>query len=197
MSPSVRSSLRDALIGEIPNLRAFAMSLCRDRTQADDLVQETLVKAWDKFGSFEEGTNLRAWLFTILRNTFLSKKRKRRREVEDGEGKHTASLAVRPEQQGHMELADLRKALSRLPESQRTALMLVGASGLSYEEAAEVCGCAVGTIKSRVNRGRVRLAELLHMTEQGATETDPTFMVEVGGNPGRNDMEQGSWDVDK
>jgi len=194
MGPSVRASLRDALIGEIPNLRAFAISLCGDRTQADDLVQETLVKAWDKFESFEEGTNLRAWLFTILRNTFLSERRKRRREVEDGEGKHTASLSVQPEQHGHMDLKDLRDALSRLPEAQRTALMLVAASGLSYEEAAKVCGCAVGTIKSRVNRGRVRLAELLNVSEQSTAETDHAFVGDVTGNPGEDVEEPGSRD---
>lgn len=142
------------------------MSLSGDRAQADDLVQETLVKAWDKFSSFQEGTNLRAWLFTILRNTFLSEKRKRRREVEDSDGKFAETMITRPEQPGHMDLADLRAALAELPEAQRTALMLVVASGLSYEEAAEVCGCAIGTIKSRVNRARARLAELLQVGEE-------------------------------
>ena len=195
MSPSVHSSLRDALLGEIPNLRAFAMSLSRDRTYADDLVQETLVKAWDKFGSFEEGTNLRAWLFTILRNTFLSEKRKRRREVEDSEGELTASLSAPPEQQGYMELDDLRNALTQLPEAQRTAVMLVGASGLSYDEAAKVCDCAIGTIKSRVNRARVRLAELLHMTEEGATKGS-TFIGDVTAKPGDELSKQSSWDAD-
>jgi len=194
MGPSVRASLRDALIGEIPKLRAFAISLCGDRTQADDLVQETLVKAWDKFESFEEGTNLRAWLFTILRNTFLSERRKRWREVEDGTGSFAAALATRPEQPGHMDLADLLDALSRLPEAQRTALMLVAASGLSYEEAAKVCGCAVGTIKSRVNRGRARLAELLNVSEQSTTETDHAFAGDARGNPGEDVEKPGSRD---
>jgi RNA polymerase sigma-70 factor (ECF subfamily) len=159
----VRSSLRVALIGEIPKLRVVAVFLCRDRTHADDLVQETLVKAWDKFDSFQEGTNLSAWLIAILRNNFLSERRKRRREVEDGEGKFAGRLAVRPDQPGHMDLMDLRDAMTRLPEAQCTALLLVAASGLSYEEAAEACGCAVGTIKSRVNRARTRLVELLRL----------------------------------
>jgi len=142
-----------------------------------------MVKAWDKLNSFEEGTNLRAWLFTILRNTFLSERRKRRREVEDIDGKLSGRLATQPEQPGHMDLKDLRDALTRLPEAQRTALMLVAASDLSYEEAADVCGCAVGTIKSRVNRGRARLAQLLHMSEQSAVESDAAPMEDAAANP--------------
>jgi RNA polymerase sigma-70 factor, ECF subfamily len=154
-------SLRDELMAAIPNLRAFAMSLCGNTARADDLVQETLVRAWSKLQSFEEGTNLKAWLFTILRNLFFSEHRKRRREVEDADGHLSAQLAVHPEQLGHMDMLDFRVALLQLPTDQREALILVGAEGFSYEEAAVISGCAVGTIKSRVNRARGRLTDLL------------------------------------
>jgi RNA polymerase sigma-70 factor (ECF subfamily) len=149
------------LIAVIPNLRAFAVSLCGNPDRADDLVQETLVKAWSNLGSFVEGTNLPAWLFTILRNIYYSEYRKRRREVADSDGAIAAKMATAPAQNGHMDLLDFRAALQHLPSDQREALILIGASGLSYEEAAGVCGCAVGTMKSRVNRARNRLAELL------------------------------------
>ncbi len=152
---------RDGLIREMPNLRAFAVSLCGSLHLADDLVQETLVKAWSNADKFQPGTNLRAWLFTILRNTFYSLRRSRALEVADVEGLHAARLAVRPGQEGHLDLMDFRRVLAELPDEQREALILIGASGLSYEEAAEVCGSAVGTMKSRVNRARVRMAELL------------------------------------
>jgi RNA polymerase sigma-70 factor (ECF subfamily) len=149
------------LIAVIPNLRAFAVSLCGNPDRADDLVQETLVKAWSNLGSFVEGTNLPAWLFTILRNIYYSEYRKRRREVADSDGAIAAKLATAPAQNGHMDLLDFRAALQQLPTDQREALILIGASGLSYEEAAQICGCAVGTMKSRVNRARNRLSELL------------------------------------
>jgi RNA polymerase sigma-70 factor (ECF subfamily) len=150
------------------NLRAFAVSLCGDRERADDLVQETLFKAWNHLESFREGTNLKAWLFTILRNTYFSERRKRRREVEDTDGSYAATLASRPEQHGHMDMQDFRVALKRLPDDQREALILVGAAGFSYEEAAKISGCAVGTIKSRVNRARNRLGEMLELGEEKA-----------------------------
>ena len=155
------------------NLRAFAVSLCGDRERADDLVQETLFKAWNHLDSFHEGTNLKAWLFTILRNTYFSERRKRHREVEDADGSYAATLATLPEQHGHMEMQDFRAALTRLPDDQREALILVGAAGFSYEEAAEISGCAVGTIKSRVNRARNRLGEMLGMDE--GPETEPSM----------------------
>jgi len=154
-------SVRAQLIKNIPTLRAFAVSLTSDGDRADDLVQETLVKAWSNLGSFTAGTNMRAWLFTILRNTFYSYHRKARREVQDVEGEHAARLATHPSQNGHMDLQDFQVALERLPDDQREALILIGASGFSYEEAAAICDCAVGTVKSRVNRARSKLAELL------------------------------------
>lgn len=161
VSPKVSPSLKDALVGEMSNLRAFAVSLCGDRERADDLVQETLFKAWNHLDSFREGTNLKAWLFTILRNTYFSERRKRRREVEDADGSYAAKLATNPEQPGHMDFQDFRHALVQLPDDQREALILVGAAGFSYEEAAKISGCAIGTIKSRVNRARNRLAVML------------------------------------
>ncbi len=155
------AQMKADLIAIIPNLRAFAVSLCGNPDRADDLVQETLVKAWSNLGSFVEGTNLPAWLFTILRNIYYSEYRKRRREVADSDGAIAAKLATAPAQNGHMDLLDFRAALQQLPNDQREALILIGASGLSYEEAAQICGCAVGTMKSRVNRARNRLSELL------------------------------------
>ncbi len=131
------------------------------------------MKAWAKFHTFQEGTNLRAWLFTILRNEFYSQVRKKGREVEDADGAYAARLASQPAQGGHMDLKDFSHALSQLPDDQREALVLVGASGFSYEEASEICQCAVGTIKSRVSRARTRLAELLDLEEGETYGTDP------------------------
>ena len=154
-------SVRKAVLGAVPSLRAFAISLCGNVDRADDLVQETLLRALANINSFQPGTNMSAWLFTILRNHFRSEYRKRRREVEDGEGHYAETLKSQPEQHGQVEFREFREALAHLPSDQREALILVGASGFSYEEAANICGCAVGTIKSRVNRARTRLAELM------------------------------------
>jgi RNA polymerase sigma-70 factor (ECF subfamily) len=165
--------LKQSLLGLIPNLRAFAVSLCGDIERADDLVQETLLKAWNHLESFQEGTNLRAWLFTILRNTYFSECRRRRREVEDHDGSKAADLAVHPGQQGHLDMQDFRRALNQLPPDQREALVLVGAAGFSYEEAAAISACAVGTIKSRVNRARARLSGLLGVTTVHEFGPDP------------------------
>ena len=130
-----------------------------------------MVKAWDKHKSFQPGTNLKAWLFTILRNEFYSQMRKRGREVQDSDGIMTARLAVHPSQQGQLDLKDFRAALEKLPEDQREAIILIGASGFSYEEAAEICDCAIGTIKSRVSRARTRLQEILDVS--GEAEYGP------------------------
>jgi RNA polymerase sigma-70 factor (ECF subfamily) len=150
-------------------MRAFAISLCGNRDRADDLVQEALVKAWNHLESFEQGTNLKAWLFTILRNAYFSELRKTKREVADTDGQMAARLSVPPEQQGHLDLADLNRALSQLPVDQREALILVGAEGFSYEDAASISGCAIGTVKSRVNRARAKLAELMAMDTSDET----------------------------
>ena len=159
------SSPRDELVNHLPALRAFALSLTREGASADDLVQDTIVKAWTNMDKFQPGTNLRAWLFTILRNTFYSARRKTKREVSDADGIHAARLATRPEPDGRLALNDFRVAFEKLPDEQREALILVGASGFSYEEAAAMTGVAIGTVKSRANRGRRRLAELLHLDE--------------------------------
>jgi RNA polymerase sigma-70 factor, ECF subfamily len=157
---SANAKLKADLIASIPRLRAFGVSLCGNADSAD-LVQETLVKAWAHLGSFVEGSNLMAWLFTILRNAYFSQYRKRRREVPDTDGVFSGRLAAAPGQTAHMELLDVRIALAQLPADQREALILIGGAGHSYEEAAMICGCAIGTIKSRVNRARRRLTELL------------------------------------
>ena len=142
-------------------LRAFAFSLARNRERADDLVQDTVIRAWEKHASFTEGTNMRAWLFTILRNSFYSEIRKRRREVEDVDDAHAARLSVPASQLAHIELEEFKAALGEISAEQREALILIGVSGFSYEEAAEICGCAIGTVKSRVSRARTILAAKL------------------------------------
>jgi len=160
------SVFRRDMLATLPNLRAFAVSLIGQPDRADDLVQNTIMKAWGKQDSFEPGSNLKAWLFTILRNEFYSQMRKRGREIQDSDGYFTERLAVHPSQHGSLDLQDFKKALEQLPDDQREAIILVGASGFAYEEAAEICGCAVGTIKSRVNRARAKLQELLGLTDE-------------------------------
>jgi RNA polymerase sigma-70 factor (ECF subfamily) len=160
-------NVRDIMLAAVPSLRAFAVSLCGNVDRADDLVQEALVRALANLGSFEQGTNMSAWLFTILRNLFRSEYRKRRREVEDADGLYAERLTSLPEQIGRLELNEFRRALTLLPPDQCESLILVGGSGFSYEEAAQICGCAVGTVKSRVNRARIRLSEILS-TENAA-----------------------------
>jgi RNA polymerase sigma-70 factor (ECF subfamily) len=152
---------RDEMLAAIPRLRAFGISLCGDVDKADDLVQETLQRALANIGSFQPGTNMLAWLITILRNLFYANYRKLRREVEDADGRYAESLKSQPEQDSKLEFEELRDALSKLPYDQREALILIGGSGFSYEEVAKICGCAPGTIKSRVNRARSRLAKLM------------------------------------
>ena len=155
------------MLSLLPNLRAFAISLCGSPDRADDLVQDAILKAWAAHESFEAGTNLKAWLFTILRNEFYSQMRKKGREIQDSEGYYTENMAVHPSQYGRLDLQDFSKALAELPEDQREALLLVGASGFAYEEAAEICGCKVGTIKSRVSRARTQLQALLEIEGEG------------------------------
>jgi RNA polymerase sigma-70 factor (ECF subfamily) len=167
-------AIRESLLALIPNLRAFAISLCGDAEHADDLVQETLLKAWSHLESFQAGTNLRAWLFTILRNHYFSECRVRRHWGEDPDGQKLNALCVPAGQDSYVDLQDFRKALNLVPLEQREALILVGAAGFSYEEAAAIAGCAVGTIKSRVNRARSKLAELLHVERPQAFGPDAT-----------------------
>jgi len=159
--PLSDDEFRDQLGAVIPHLRAFGRSLSGSRDLADDLVQETLLKAWAARKRFQAGTNMRAWTFIILRNLFLSQMRRARFKGEWDEITASKLLAAPASQDRHVELTDMQRALLHLPQPQREALILVGAGGFAYEEAAEICGCAVGTIKSRVARGRVALETLL------------------------------------
>ena len=154
-------SWREEVVALIPALRAFAWSLSHNGSDADDLVQDTLIKAWTNRDKFEPGTNLRAWMFTILRNTYYTHVLRRRREVRDEQGEYAGQLRTPATQDWSVAMRTLQLALQRLPPEHREALILVGAAGLSYEEAAEICGCALGTIKSRVNRARARLLKIM------------------------------------
>ena len=161
------NTFKRELVTLIPHLRAFARTLTGDPTAADDLAQDAMMKAWDARASFQLGTNMKAWLFTILRNEFYSQMRKRGREVSDTDGIFTSQLSTHPQQYGSLDLQDFKRALDQLPSDQREAIILVGASGFAYEEAAEICGCAVGTIKSRINRARNKLQEILGVSGEG------------------------------
>lgn len=182
---SLDPALRDAMLGAVPSLRAFAISLSGNVDRADDLVQETLLRAIANIDSFQPGTNMSAWMFTILRNLFRSEYRKRRREVEDTDGSYADTLKSHPEQGSHLEFKEFKAALSKLPPDQREALILVGASGFSYEEAAAICECAVGTIKSRVNRARTRLADLLSIESAEDFGPDHTTRAILAAGGGR------------
>ncbi|MBY0582540.1 MAG: sigma-70 family RNA polymerase sigma factor [Sphingomonas sp.] len=157
----------------IPHLRAFGRSVSGNRDLADDLVQETLMKAWAARGRFHGGTNMRAWTFIILRNLYLSQMRRSRFRGEWDDLVADRVLAAPAGQDKQIELGDMQRALLQLPQPQREALILVGAGGFAYEEAAEICGVAVGTIKSRVARGRVALEALLSGSDMPARNTQP------------------------
>lgn len=172
--------LRTQVLELLPALRAFARSLTRNRTEADDLVQETFLKALSNIDKFDPGTNLRAWLFTILRNTYYTEIRKRRRESDGMSALAQQDTNMGPGQEWSVTLSSLKEALELLPSDQREALVLVGAAGLSYEEAAEVCNCALGTIKSRVNRARAKLLTLMGAeVTADVVEADPVAMSAV------------------
>ena len=174
------NELRDDILAAVPSLRAFAISLSGNADRADDLVQETLLRALANIDSFEPGSNLPAWLFTILRNLFRSDYRKRRREVEDAEGNYAKTLKSQPGQNAHLEFEEFRNALDKLPQDQREALILLGASGFSYEDAAAICGCAIGTIKSRVNRARSKLSAMLYVDSSEGFGPDDTVRAVIG-----------------
>jgi RNA polymerase sigma-70 factor, ECF subfamily len=167
--PLDEAAFRTALIAEMPHVRAFSRSLCVGRQdEADDLTQEGLAKAWAARASFAADTNLRAWLFSIVRNTYRSSRRRTWREtlLENLDG--VAGATSGRESAARVELDDARRALSVLLEDQREALILVAIAGFSYEEAAQICNCAVGTIKSRVSRARQRLEDAYARGEIGA-----------------------------
>jgi len=152
---------REELLALIPQLRAFARTLCGDPTAADDLAQDAMLKAWDARGSFEMGTNMKAWTFMILRNQFYSEKRRSWRQSQLDQEVAERTLVAADDPEAPVALDELRQGLNMLPAEQREALILVGAGGFAYEEAAAICGCAVGTVKSRVSRARRALQEIL------------------------------------
>lgn len=167
------------LIGLIPHLRAFARTLTGDPTAADDLAQDAMMKAWDARASYQMGTNMKAWTFMILRNQFYSEKRRSWRQTQlDQEAAERTLMAI-DDPSAPLALDELRLALNTLPDEQREALVLVGAGGFAYEEAAEICGCAVGTVKSRVSRARRAVQASL---EAGAYERDGTPAGEAMGS---------------
>lgn len=176
-------SPRAALLGAAPSLRAFALSLCGNADRADDLVQETLLRAWANIHSFEPGTNMHAWLFTILRNLFRSEYRKQRRIVEDPEDRYVGLLKSAPAQVAYLEIDDLHAALQRLPAEHREALVLVGVSGFTYDEVASICGCPVGTVKSRVHRARQSLAAMIGIESVDDLSPDGALRAVLNNHP--------------
>ncbi|MCJ2022292.1 sigma-70 family RNA polymerase sigma factor [Methylobacterium sp. E-065] len=176
-------AFQTALLRLVPNLQRFARSLLRNHVGADDLLQNTLLRAWRSRASFVPGTNLEAWLFTIMRNQFYNEHRKRGREVQDEDGAQAERMVSLPEQGGHLDLSDVRVALDRLAPAMRQALVLVAIENLTYEETASVMQCRIGTVKSRVWRARTQLAELLGYTglEVGTDEV----MLAAAGPRGR------------
>jgi len=162
-------AFREELVALIPHLRAFARTLCGDATTADDLAQDAMMKAWDARASFEMGTNMKAWTFMILRNQFYSEKRRSWRQTQLDQEAAERTLVAVDDPEAPVALDELRLGLSMLPAEQREALILVGAGGFAYEEAADICGCAVGTVKSRVSRARRALQGIL---EAGSYKRD-------------------------
>ncbi|MFN3573500.1 MAG: sigma-70 family RNA polymerase sigma factor [Phenylobacterium sp.] len=162
-------AFKKELVGLIPHLRAFARTLCGDATAADDLAQDAMMKAWDARASFQMGTNMKAWTFMILRNQFYSEKRRSWRQSQLDQEAAERTLVAVDDPEAPVALDELRLSLIMLPPEQREALILVGAGGFAYEEAAEICGVAVGTVKSRVSRARRALQAIL---DEGAYERD-------------------------
>jgi RNA polymerase sigma-70 factor (ECF subfamily) len=177
-------TVQQQMLALAPNLRAFALSICGSADKADDLVQETMLRAITRIDSFQPGTNLGAWLTTILRNCFLSELRKRRYEVEDADGAYAHALRAAPEQESALEFKELRAALREIPFNQREALLLVGAAGLSYEDTATICQATTGTIKSRINRARSRLAALLAIESVDEIGSDNQTRAILAANQG-------------
>jgi RNA polymerase sigma-70 factor (ECF subfamily) len=173
------AAFKRELVGLIPHLRAFARTLAGDPASADDLAQEALIKAWDARASYQMGTNMKAWTFMILRNQFYSEKRRSWRQTQLDQEAAERTLVATENPEAPVALDELRLGLSMLPPEQREALILVGAGGFAYEEAAEICGCAVGTVKSRVSRARRSLQAIL---EAGAYDRDGKSASEAMGS---------------
>jgi RNA polymerase sigma-70 factor, ECF subfamily len=167
--PALDNAFKKELVGLIPHLRAFARTLCGDATAADDLAQDAMMKAWDARASFQMGTNMKAWTFMILRNQFYSEKRRSWRQSQLDQEAAERTLVAVDDPEAPVALDELRLSLTMLPPEQREALILVGAGGFAYEEAADICGVAVGTVKSRVSRARRALQAIL---DEGAYERD-------------------------
>lgn len=166
---------RTEIVEHMNALRSFAVSLTRDPVLAEDILQEAVIKAWINFDKFETGTNMRAWLITILRNTFYSEMRKAKHSFEEIASELATTPAVPPRHDGVLQMRDFRRAFRRLSLEHREALLLVGAMGFSYDEAADMCGVPVGTIKSRVIRARRSLAAHLEIEKGEARDlTDPS-----------------------
>ena len=159
--PGREHAFRTELVALIPQLRAFARTLTGDPTAADDLAQDAMMKAWDARASYQMGTNMKAWTFMILRNQFYSEKRRSWRQSQLDQDAAERTLVAIDDPGAPVALDELRQGLNMLPAEQREALILVGAGGFAYEEAAEICGCAVGTVKSRVSRARRALHVIL------------------------------------
>jgi RNA polymerase sigma-70 factor (ECF subfamily) len=162
-------AFKKELVQLIPHLRAFARTLCGDAAAADDLAQDAMLKAWDARNSFQMGTNMKAWTFMILRNQFYSEKRRSWRQSQLDQEAAERTLVAVDDPEAPVALDELRQGLAMLPPEQREALILVGAGGFAYEEAADICGCAVGTVKSRVSRARRALHAIL---DEGAYDRD-------------------------
>ncbi len=160
-APNAANDFRARLLEVIPHLRAFARTLCPNRDVADDLAQESIASAWQARASFRPGTNLKAWLFAIQRNAYYSAYRRKWRQVDWDDEAMERVLVTRGSQHANAELTDLTRAMTLLPDEQREALILVGAGGFSYKEAASICGCATGTMKSRVSRARQAIVSLM------------------------------------
>lgn len=176
---------RDAMLRSIPNLRRYAKSLTGNADLADDLVQEALLRAIANIDSFQSGTNMEAWLLKILRNSFLTQCRKRRHEVAYKASLRSEPTSSLPNQYSTIQLAELKENLVNVPGPQREALLLVSAYGYSYGQAAAICHCPAGTIKSRANRARVRLSELMHVdraAEFGPAERDLAVIAITNSN---------------
>jgi RNA polymerase sigma-70 factor, ECF subfamily len=171
--------LADDMLALAPRLRAYAWVLSRGDGSADDLVQEALMRAWQFRHTFKPGSNLKAWLFRILRNVYLASLPTSSRTVQDVDGKFSAQLSQPPEQEWRARFGELSRLLARLPPQNREALLLVAGSGLTYEEAAEICGVSVGTVKSRVSRAREALAGL----EEAVTPAPPPMSLPLPRRP--------------
>jgi RNA polymerase sigma-70 factor (ECF subfamily) len=168
-TPADDEAFKRELVQLIPHLRAFARTLAGDPAAADDLAQDAMMKAWDARASFQMGTNMKAWTFMILRNQFYSEKRRSWRQSQLDQEAAERTLVAVDDPEAPVALDELRLGLAQLPAEQREALILVGAGGFAYEEAADICGCAVGTVKSRVSRARRALHAIL---EEGSYERD-------------------------